>query len=598
MMNTRIVSFIKGYISSVTKLARLLLTCSFLCVIFSTSAQTRWYNPLQETFPVVRGRGWSEELKNHYQRLPVRIQSTVRKAVADLSRQSAGLSIAFRTNAREITVRYVVGGGLSMPHMPATGVSGVDLYSMDANGNQRWCAAKYAFGDTITYSYKNLTLNEADKQRGFGYTLFLPPYNSVKWMEIGVSESASFQFMPVSLERPIVVYGTSIAQGACASRPGMMWSNIVERETGHPVINLGFSGNGMLEPELFRALTEINARLYIIDCMPNLTGKDTAVIYQRTLEGVHLLRAKSQAPILLVEHSGYMNDGTSEERRDAWLSSNRQLRKAYEALRQQGFKDIYYLTKEDIGFTSDSQVEGVHPNDIGMRQYADAYIKKIHEILHEGNEPIVFKACKQQRDPYDWEKRHEAVLQLNKDEVPDILMIGNSITHYWGGKPADRSEGAKSWNRLFRGKVVHNLGFGWDYIENVLWRIYHGELDGFNAKKIFVMIGTNNLYKNSDSEIILGIKIIAEAIHLRQPGAKLYIEGILPRMGKEKRIADLNKKLQSMLEFSSYATYIDVSKNLVLSDGKIKKELFRDGLHPNEKGYEQIAKVLKPLIDN
>lgn len=581
----------------VAKLARLLLTCLLLVATSHAVAQTKWYNPLHETFPVVRGRGWNEELKNSYQRLPARIQGTVRNAVSQLSKQSAGLSIAFRTNAREITVRYVVGGGLSMAHMPATGVSGVDLYSTDANGKQRWCAAKYAFRDTVTYSYKNLTLNATEMQKGFEYTLYLPPYNSVKWMEIGVPEGASFKFMPVSLEQPIVVYGTSIAQGACASRPGMMWGNIINRETEHPVVNLGFSGNGKLEPEVFKALAEINARLYIIDCLPNLIDKDTAVIYRRTLEGVQTLRAKSQAPILLTEHSGYMNDGTSEERRNAWMSSNRELKRAYETLVQQGVKDVYYLTKEEIGFTSDSQVEGVHPNDIGMKQYADAYIKKIHAILHEGNEPVTFKACKQQRDPYDWNERHEAILQLNKTEHPDILMLGNSITHYWGGKPAARAEGTKSWNKLFRGKVVHNLGFGWDCIENVLWRIYHSELDGFEAKKIFVLIGTNNLYKNSDAEIISGIKTIAEAIHQRQPGAKLYIEGILPRTGKEERIATLNKELQMELASAPYTTYLDVSKGLVLPDGKIKKELFRDGLHPNEKGYEQIAKVLKPLVD-
>eukprot|EP01034_Spumella_vulgaris_P014863 gene14863-18989_t len=48
------------------------------------------------------------------------------------------------------------------------------------------------------------------------------------------------------------------------------------------------------------------------------------------------------------------------------------------------------------------------------------------------------------------------------------------------------------------------MGYGWDRIENVLWRIYHGELDGFMAKQIFVNIGTNNLQMNSDEEILAG----------------------------------------------------------------------------------------------
>lgn len=177
-------------------------------------------------------------------------------------------------------------GGLSMPHMPATGVSGIDLYATDNNGQERWCAGNYSMGDTIVYNFRGLSY-AAKSGNGFEYQLFLPLYNSVSWMEIGVPADASFRFLRVSQEKPLVIYGTSIAQGACASRPGMAWGNILNRKLGHPVINLGFSGNGKLEEALFDLLSEIDARLYIIDCMPNLAGKEaSAVVYQRTLEGV------------------------------------------------------------------------------------------------------------------------------------------------------------------------------------------------------------------------------------------------------------------------------------------------------------------------
>lgn len=137
-------------------------------------------------------------------------------------------------------------GGLSMPHMPATGVSGIDLYATDNNGQERWCAGNYSMGDTIVYNFRGLSY-AAKSGNGFEYQLFLPLYNSVSWMEIGVPADASFRFLPVSQEKPLVIYGTSIAQGACASRPGMAWGNILNRKLGHPVINLGFSGNGKLK---------------------------------------------------------------------------------------------------------------------------------------------------------------------------------------------------------------------------------------------------------------------------------------------------------------------------------------------------------------
>lgn len=174
-------------------------------------------------------------------------------------------------------------------------------------------------------------------------------------------------------------------------------------------------------------------------------------------------------------------------------------------------------------------------------------------------------------------------------------MIGNSITHYWAGEPAaDQQYGKAAWDKLFKNKIVHNLGFGWDKIENVLWRIYHGELDGFKANKIFLLIGTNNLLFNTDEEIILGIRQITEAIKVRQPQAQLFVMGILPRTNLEKRIQQLNRQLCESFEGS--CTYINLFHLLTDKDGVISSSLFRDGLHPNEKGYEVIGVALKKYV--
>ncbi len=557
-----------------------------------TQAQIKWSNPLDQPFPVIRGRAWHNEQQGTYARLPLKAKNLVNKAVWNLSQQSAGLSIAFYSNSPEIKIKYTVTGGRSMAHMPATGVSGVDLYATDRNGGSRWCAAKYSLGDTLVYTYDGLTYEDASN-KGYEYTLFLPLYNSVSFLEIGVKDNASISFIPVSEEKPLVVYGTSIAQGACASRPGMAWINIINRTMEHPVVNLGFSGSGKLEKELFELLAETDAKLYIIDCMPNMISPaDTAVIAERILTGIKTLRTRNQAPVLLVEHSGYMNEYTSDRAEASYKASNRQLRKAYNTLMQQE-PDIYYLTKEEIGLSMDAMVEGVHPSDLGMQQYADSYVKKIREILKEetGTESTCIP-CKQQRDPYDWQARHEQILKLNRTDSPEAVIIGNSIVHYWAGEPlAHQQRGKHAWSRLFKGTKVHNLGFGWDKIENVLWRIYHGELDGYEAKNIFMLIGTNNLQFNTDHEIIEGIVFTAKAIRERQPSAKLHVIGILPRKGQEQRIAHINTELQQEL-VKSNAIYIDLTPFLTKRDGRIDESLFGDGLHPNEKGYKKIAEAL------
>lgn len=348
----------------------------------TATAQTRWQNPLEAGTDIIHGRWWNSELKDTYHRLTPRAEGVVRGAVWNLSKQSAGLSICFHTNSPSIKVRYKVTGGRSMFHMPSTGVSGLDLYATDAKGQLRWCASKFnvSFKDTVNYEFKDITYFTGE-DKGYDFELFLPLYNEVSWLEIGVPEERELRFIPASKEKPVVVYGTSIGQGACASRTGMAWTNIVHRESGLPVINLAFSGNGQLEEEMFRFLAEIDARLFIIDCLPNMATERTELIYDRLIKGVGILRERSQAPILLVEHN-YANGTSSQQSVDWYTNSNREQQRAYKAMKAQGIKGLYLLTHKELAFTQESMVEGLHPNDLGMRQYADAYLKKLATIKH------------------------------------------------------------------------------------------------------------------------------------------------------------------------------------------------------------------------
>ena len=124
-----------------------------LCAGFA-SAQTRWYNPMQAEGRVVEGQGWYEELSGSYNRLPDRIREKIRPSLWNLSTHSAGLSVLFRTDAPSITVRYSVSGEKDMEHMPATGVSGVDLYVMNETDGEWHFTARnidWRFGDTFFF---------------------------------------------------------------------------------------------------------------------------------------------------------------------------------------------------------------------------------------------------------------------------------------------------------------------------------------------------------------------------------------------------------------------------------------------------------------
>lgn len=560
-----------------------------------------WWSPSHQENHVISSQGWPNEVESMYHRLPTRVEEKLRTPVWHLSKQSAGLSIRFWTNAKNILVKYRVNGAIEMPHMPATGVSGVDLYSKSYHGDWSRCWGTYSISEESNYNFIIENETDAYTKHGTEYQLFLPLYNEVESLEIGVDEKSFFTVQPLRREKPIVAYGTSICQGACASRPGMAWTNILERALDRPVINLGFSGNGRLEPEVIHLLTEIDAKLYILDCLPNLDPQKDDT-YQLTIDAVKKLKEKRpHTPIILTDHLGYADSSNNANKNNSYRALNKALHRAYIQLKSKGYTDIFLMKQEDLGLEYDSFVDAIHPNDVGMQEYAEAYETLIRRILKESIGTISTTIPKtQSRDIniYKWEDRHQAILELNKTQPPKICLFGNSITHFWGGLPTAKiSRGQNSWDAVMKSNGVRNFGIGWDRIENVLWRIHHDALDGYEAEKIMFMIGTNNLHLNTDSEIIEGIEELIYATRIRQPNADILLLGILPRTGKEMRVKNLNLKISEVANLEN-VDYADIGKDLVLENETLNETLFTDGLHPNEKGYEIMAREFQRLLSN
>lgn len=583
----------------------LLISLFFCLSLFSQEESSfKWWNPAEEEKSLIEGRIWDTELEAPYDRLPRKAKGVVRDAVWNLSKHSAGLMIRFRSNAEKIIVRYKVKGNHAMQHMPATGVSGVDLYAIDSDGNWLWCNGRRSFGEQISFTFSGINPNDNYHERGREYRLYLPLYNQVEWMEIGVEDEAYFQPLPLRMEKPILVYGTSIAQGACASRPGMAWTSILGRKLDRPLINLAFSGNGRLEEELIDLLLEVDPKIYILDCLPNLWNAQTyddAELSKRILRSVRSLKeAKPHTPILLVEHAGYTDGLAMPAREKAYSRVNDLQEKAFAQLKAEGYTDLHYLTYEEIGLGLDAMVDGTHPNDLGMMQYARAYEKKLRQILDEPlGQASTTQACIQYREPdnYDWENRHRDILKMNRENPPKTVFLANSIVHFWGGLPRTKLVREEdSWENTFTPMGVRNFAYGWDRIENVLWRVYHDELDGFEAENILLMIGTNNLHLNSDEEILEGLDLLIKAIQIRQPKARLRLMGLLPRRAYEARIASLNLTL-SQLAADNHIDYADIGNIFLLENLNIDESLFSDGLHPNAAGYVKMREAILPFLD-
>ncbi len=339
------------------------------------AADLKWVDVAD--FPVA-GRAFADR-KAPFDRLPLRAEGIVRKEVWDLSRDSAGMCVRFMTASPAIHVRYRLSSkSLALPHMPATGVSGVDLYGLDG-AVWRWLMVTRPTSQDV-----EAKLIDAAPVVGqpLPYQLWLPLYNGVDSMQLGVLEGSDVVSLPGPGKdsKPIVCYGTSIMHGACASRPGMAWPAIVSRALDREVFNFGFSGNGRMEQEVAQYLCEVDAAAFVVDCLPNMTAE---LVAERTELLVQQLRAaRKDAPILLIEDRTFASAWFSAERREQHERRRRALRDAFARLQRDGVTGVHLLAGHGLlGDDDEGTTDGSHPNDLGMMRQADKVLGALRPLL-------------------------------------------------------------------------------------------------------------------------------------------------------------------------------------------------------------------------
>jgi len=319
------------------------------------------------------GRFHSEKT---YARFPANYKDKLREPVWNLGQHSAGISIRFRTNSPFIAVKWTVKNDAVMDHMPFTGIKGVDLYS-HVDGNWKYINTGRVQGRSNEFI---LVSGAGDSYRE--YLLNLPLYDGADTVLIGISNSASITVPLENLlisKKPVVYYGSSIAQGGCASRPGLLFTNILARKMDRSFINMGFSGSGTFDLSVGEAMCETDAALYVIDCNPNTTRD---LICERAVALVKYLKEKRpDVPVLLVEAFHYVNGFTKPPESENH-KKNLELKRAYDTLKKSGIKQLYYREGEGlIGDDYEGTVDGVHPNDIGMLRIAEEIEPTIRKLV-------------------------------------------------------------------------------------------------------------------------------------------------------------------------------------------------------------------------
>ena len=197
-------------------------------------------------------------------------------------------------------------------------------------------------------------------------------------------------------------------------------------------------------------------------------------------------------------------------------------------------------------------------------------------------------------------RRHQQIEKLRGQTV-DVVMLGDSIMHFWERKHE------KSWAAFTKGRTVLNLGYGGDRTETVIWRIEHGELDGYEAKTVILMIGTNNnTFDQTDpANVAKGIEKIVTLIRERQPKARLVLHPIFPRgasadsklhAAARARNEKTNELLKDFAEKDGRIVWIDFNAKFLGENGWVPRTLMEDQIHPTDEGYELWMAALKGVL--
>lgn len=342
----------------------------------STQPAYVWHDMLTDL--PLEGQGWAD-VERPGDRFPPRARERVPEDVWNLSRLSSGLSVSFTTDARMIRARWTLAW---MPKAQAKCSrfmqAGLDCYGQAPDGRWHWVGIAMPLADGAE---QECELNATPLDPGMRtYKLYLPLGAAVTKVEVGVPEGSTFSRPPRDKRLPIVYYGTSIVQGTTLSRPGMAHASMLSRWLNWPIINLGFSGRARLEAGVAQMMAELDASLYIVDCVPNVMPPQ---ILERLPVFIETLRAAHPTtPILVVGDRLFGDAAFQAVRREDFEAKNRAQNAVLDELEQRGGTGLHRISSpnffgDDYEGTSDAS----HPNDLGSYRMAVAIRDAVAKLL-------------------------------------------------------------------------------------------------------------------------------------------------------------------------------------------------------------------------
>lgn len=287
---------------------------------------------------------------------------------------SAGLALSFETNSTQIVAKWCTTPRGPGNNMTAIVQEGMDLY---IRRNGQWQYAGVARPRTHDCNEFTMVQNMApgDKE----CLLYLPLYDETLSVQIGVETGARLIAKPNPFKKNILVYGSSIVQGASASRPGLAYPARLSRETGYHFINFGVSGSAKMEAEVAEMIAAMPMNAFILDCIPNSSPEQ---VIERTAHLVNTIRAKHpDAPIIAIQSIFNEGGNFDESIANRVALKNENFLHEIEQLQRKD-KHLYLIAAKNLlGNDHEGTTDGTHPNDLGFDRMLQKIRPAVVEIL-------------------------------------------------------------------------------------------------------------------------------------------------------------------------------------------------------------------------
>ncbi len=341
-----------------------------LTVYVTLPEDVEWFDVRQEPFKIYGLLDYGEE---GFRRLPEEVSKPISQALFELSCHTAGGRARFKTDSPYVAVKaaFNTKPGL-MSHMAFINSAGFDVY-LNTENNSR-----YAGTITAPWDFKSSFANICWPGNGLkDLTLNFPSYGGPSQILIGLKKGSVL--LPSDGYRdadPIVFYGSSITQGGCASRPGLIYENYISRKYNIDYVNLGFSGNGLAEESVVDYMATLPMSVFVSDYDHNApTAEHLQKTHYRMYEKIRA--AHPNIPYIMISKPDFDSDSNAYLRREIIFES-------YMKARKNGDWNVYFIDGKRL-FQGDHRdcctVDGCHPNDLGMCRFADALIGEMDNFM-------------------------------------------------------------------------------------------------------------------------------------------------------------------------------------------------------------------------